>query len=159
MKKRPSCNSKNGFTLVELLVVMAIIGILAAVLLSNFVGIRERAADTSYKNDMRQLKTALRIYYNDFQRYPDSSGGVIQGCTDGTAACAGSFSANGTSYMNELPVGVGYYSDGGEGFLLTVPLTNASDADIVASQTRCDVANRSYYTAVVTDLDYFVCED
>lgn len=61
-----------GFTLIEILVVISIIGILAALLLANMVGVRERAADARLKNNLNQVKTALRLYYNDTQAYPTS---------------------------------------------------------------------------------------
>lgn len=150
-----------GFTLVELLVVMSIIGVLAGVLLTNFVGVRERAADARTKNDLRQLKTALRLYYNDFQHYPAASGGTMLGCIDGASSCSsGTFSANGTTYMSELPEDFDYYSDGLDEFLLEVELDNPSDEDIAASQDGCNPTGRGYYTGTVTPAsDYFVCED
>ena len=61
---------KPGFTLIELLVVISIIGILAALLIANMVGIRERARDSAIKTNLGQLQTALRLYYNDLQRFP-----------------------------------------------------------------------------------------
>jgi prepilin-type N-terminal cleavage/methylation domain-containing protein len=163
IKKRFSA----GFTLIELLVVIAIIGVLSALLLSNFVGIRERGADSALKNNATQLKTALRLYYNDFQKYPTGDG-VLNGCGTGTVAappseeCAAGtvFMANGTTFMKTLPSEFEYYSDGGQTFLIVVTLANASDADIEASQTRCNPAGRTgYYSGTPTEFDYFVCED
>jgi prepilin-type N-terminal cleavage/methylation domain-containing protein len=155
---------KNGFTLIELLVVISIIGGLAALLLTNFVGVRGRAADVGKKNDVTQLKKALRLYYNDYQAYPLGSSGALMGCgVAGTSSCGsgGEFSAGTTPtvYMNELPVGFTYYSDGGDGFVAVVELENASDEDIVASQTRCNPSGRAYVTTPVTSLDFVVCED
>lgn len=143
----------KGFTLIELLVVISIIGILASVLLANFVGVRGRASDTKLKNDLRQLKSALRLYYNDYQRYPATLSGP------------GSFTVSGTVYMKELPIKTDgtsaftYYSDGNETFLLEGTLENVSDADVAASQSRCSPTSRSYYSGSVGTGDYFVCED
>lgn len=64
--------NSRGFTLIEILVVVSIIGILAALLLSNMVGVRERAADARLKSNLKQMATALRLYYNDNQTYPPS---------------------------------------------------------------------------------------
>jgi prepilin-type N-terminal cleavage/methylation domain-containing protein len=155
---------KNGFTLMELLVVISIIGGLAALLLTNFVGIRGRAADVAKKNDVSQLKKALRLYYNDYQGYPLGSGGALMGCgATGTTSCAAGdeFSAGSsqTVYMKELPAGIAYYSDGGDGFVVIVALENASDEDVAASQNRCKPAQRAYVSEAVTSLDYVVCED
>lgn len=64
----------SGFTLIEILVVISIIGILAALLLANMAGIRGRAADAKLKNNMTQFRTALRYYYNENQNYPGANG-------------------------------------------------------------------------------------
>jgi general secretion pathway protein G len=61
---------KRGFTLIELLVVISIIGILATLLIANYNAARERARDAQRKSDLRNIQTALRLYYNDTQRYP-----------------------------------------------------------------------------------------
>jgi general secretion pathway protein G len=150
---------QSGFTLIELLVVISIIGVLTSLLAANFVGIRGRAADAGKKSDLRQLKSALRLYYNDFQNYP-AGDGSLEGCGDGTAACGTDFSANGNSYMAELPETFEYYSDGDEGFLLVVPLDNDSDTDIADSHTKCDPDGRSYFTgAPIADDEFVICED
>lgn len=162
MKKITLKHLSAGFTMIELLVVIAIIGILSALLLSNFVGVRERGSDVGLKNDLRQLKTALRLYYNDHQRYPESNGsGGMDGCVDGTQTCSlgGEFADGDAVYMNKLPAEFSYYAPvGGEEFIVTTALSNPSDADIVASQNQCDVA-AVYYSGTVTDLEYFVCSD
>jgi len=99
----------TGFTLVELLVVISIIGILATLLLANYSSTRERARDAQRKSDLRNIQTALRMFYNDFNRYPSSnSSGQIVGCGNGgNAVCnwGETFSAGITNavYMNVLP--------------------------------------------------------
>ncbi len=69
----------NGFTLIELLVVISVIAILAAFLLANMAGVRDRGYDAKLKSNMNQLKTALRMYYNDNQSYP--VGASLTTCT------------------------------------------------------------------------------
>jgi len=51
-----------GFTLIELLVVIAIIGLLATLLMSNLMGVRERARDAQRKSDLNQIQKALELY-------------------------------------------------------------------------------------------------
>lgn len=154
---------KKGFTLIELLVVIVVIGILATLIIANFSSARERARDAKRKNDLRELKTALRLYYNDFQTYPAATGGRIQGCgSSGTSNCAwgGAFSVSTTEYMKILPVdplntGSNVYiyaqTNSGEGFTITTYLENASDTDSTASQNRCGLS--------VTAQRYVICQD
>ena len=60
----------RGFTLIDLLVVIAIIGILAAVVLVSLTSARGKARDSRRVADMRQLQTAFELYYNDWSQYP-----------------------------------------------------------------------------------------
>ena len=77
--------TKKGFTLLELLVVISIIGILSALLLANFNAARERARDTQRKGDIRNMQTALGVYYSDYGGFPTSGTGAnvgkIIGCS------------------------------------------------------------------------------
>lgn len=143
--------TRQGFTLIELLVVISIIGILAALLLVNFSSIRERGRDSARKSDLSQIKTALRLYYNDYQTYPASDDGVILGCgPDGDASCdwGDDFTANGNKYMSlpSDPLGtVGHIyeyaqTSSGNGFTISAQLENMSDPQANESQRRCGVA-------------------
>jgi type II secretion system protein G len=63
-----------GFTLIEVLVVVAILGILAAIALVNYRNAIERARQRRSMGDMRGLSTAVEAYAGDFGRYPPASG-------------------------------------------------------------------------------------
>ena len=102
----------KGFTLIELLVVISIIGLLSTLLLANFNSTRARARDAERKMDLKNIQTALRLYYNDFNKYPENDDdGRIKGCeTGGTSTCEWStrdektsFSTDKDTYMSTLP--------------------------------------------------------
>jgi len=70
-----------GFTLVELLVVMAILGILTVVTLGNFQTSQIKARDAQRKHDLREIANALEAYFNDHSKYPDvGTNGRIKAC-------------------------------------------------------------------------------
>ncbi len=74
---------KKGFTLIELLVVIAIIGLLATLSVVALNNARERARDSRRVSDIKQIQTALELYYNAEDGYPEygtdnnTAGGII----------------------------------------------------------------------------------
>ncbi len=61
---------KQGFTLIELLVVIAIIGILATLAVVSLQNARKNARDAKRIADVKQMQTALELYFNDNGQYP-----------------------------------------------------------------------------------------
>lgn len=61
---------KKAFTLIELLIVVAIIAILAAIAVPNFLEAQTRAKVSRAVSDMRTVATALEVYYIDNNKYP-----------------------------------------------------------------------------------------
>lgn len=97
---------KKAFTLVELLVVVSLIGVLATLVLANLNAARERARDAQRKSDIRNIQTALRLYYNDNAGYPAASSYNIVGCGETvTSSCTWGqiWTKSGITYMNILP--------------------------------------------------------
>lgn len=67
MKNR---NTKKGFTLIELLVVIAIIGLLATIAAVALNNARQSSRDTKRLADVKQLQTALELFFNSENAYP-----------------------------------------------------------------------------------------
>ena len=61
---------KKGFTLIELMVVIAIIGLLASVVIASLNSARVKARDTRRISDLEQIRNALELYYNTNGNYP-----------------------------------------------------------------------------------------
>jgi len=70
---------QSGFTIIELLIVIAIIGILATLVLTNFQGAQAKGRDTVRTSDMNSIYQKLEEFYNENGGYPD-------GALDGTVA-------------------------------------------------------------------------
>jgi prepilin-type N-terminal cleavage/methylation domain-containing protein len=61
---------QSGFTIVELLIVIVVIGILAALVITTFTGIQQRARNTERETDIKALHGQVEAYYAQNGRYP-----------------------------------------------------------------------------------------
>lgn len=76
-RSNPAASSKTAFTLVELLVVIAVIGILAALLLPVLASAKEKARRTQCLNNLKQFNLGLIMYGNDnHDQMPEMKGGL-----------------------------------------------------------------------------------
>ena len=66
----------TGFTLIELMVVLVIIGVLAALIVPNVLDRADDARATAAKTDVNNLMQALKLYKLDNQRYPTAAQGL-----------------------------------------------------------------------------------
>jgi type IV pilus assembly protein PilA len=62
----------HGISLVELLMVIGIISLLAAIAMPQFVAYRTRAADSQMKSDLKNAAIAMESYYAEYRVYPAS---------------------------------------------------------------------------------------
>lgn len=93
----------KGFTLIELLVVIVIIGILATLATVTLSSARGKARDARRVSDVKQIQTALELYYNDASIYP----ATVDGPTAGAP-----FSYGSVTYMAKVPGNASPYNDG-----------------------------------------------
>jgi general secretion pathway protein G len=91
-----------GFTLIELLVVMLILGVLAALVVPKVIGRGDDAKVTAAKTDVAQIKSALKLYYLDNQRYPTTEQGLAALTTKPSAAPLPAAWKQG-GYLDKLP--------------------------------------------------------
>jgi general secretion pathway protein G len=92
--------AQRGFTLIELMVVLAIIGVLAALVVPNVLGRADDARVTAARTDVNNLMQALKLYRLDNQQYPTAEQGlaalVIKPSTNPVPA-------NWKPYIDKLP--------------------------------------------------------
>jgi len=67
-------SNQKGFTLIELMIVIAIIGILAAIAIPNFVLYRQRGYNASSNADIKNAYTSAQVYFTDFATGTVTSG-------------------------------------------------------------------------------------
>jgi general secretion pathway protein G len=74
--RKPWRRSQDGFTLIELMVVILIIGLLATIVVQNLRSATDKAKRVKAQADISQLKSALDRYYLDAGSYPTSEQGL-----------------------------------------------------------------------------------
>ena len=70
-------SSEEGFTLLELIVVVAVLGILAAIAIQQFQVHRARAVDASMRSDLKNAAMAMESYYGEFLAYPNNEAAIL----------------------------------------------------------------------------------
>jgi type II secretion system protein G len=86
--KKAWAQQQRGFTIVELLIVIVIIGILAAITIVAYNGIQTRAKNTQRQSDIVTIAKALEVYYADKGQYPAGSGSTTINASWSTTADA-----------------------------------------------------------------------
>jgi len=99
--------NKKGFTLIELLVVIAIIGLLSTLAVVALGSARQKARDSKRLADLKQVQTALELYFTDKNDYPTEAVAVTLGsATDdclGSTGFVAKASCGSDPYMGQVP--------------------------------------------------------
>ena len=97
--------NKKGFTLIELLVVIAIIGLLSTMAVVALNNARTKSRDAKRVSDVKQIQTALEMYFTDQNDYPGGAAAATSDLALGTLVTEGFFAA---LPVNPTPNGTGY---------------------------------------------------
>ena len=131
--------SKKGFTLIELMIVVAIIGILAAIAIPKFAELIRKSSEGASKGNLGALRSAMSIYYGDMEgTYPANVAALTIGgkyLTVLPPAKAPNYHADGsgvvllTASANPSDAGGWYYND---------ETTNANVGNVLVNCTHTD---------------------
>ena len=131
--------TKRGFTLIELMIVVAIIGILAAVAIPKFADMLRKSKEGATKGSLTNLRSALTIYVSDNEGLTPSVPATAQGAIDLVAVVT-------PKYMESIPTAkLGtYHSDKN-----TIVVVSTTNRDMVITENITpDAANGWQYTSL-----------
>ena len=139
--KATSLSKQAGFTMVELLIVIVIIGILSVIGLNNFLTAQLKARDSQRKSDLATITKGLEMYYNDKGRYPAASNnqifdGVAEVAWGSNTGFTDALVTGGAVYLSKMPKDPSKYqyfyatNAGGTYYKIYARLENANDGQI-----------------------------
>ncbi len=125
-------NSRKAFTLIEMLIVVAIIGILASAIMVGLGPAQQKGRDARRESDLRQIQNALELYYSKNGYYPYSGNGfgsdiaiTLENAGIGVSSGVPGTGPDGKSYC---------YASDGSNYILGATLETAPPAN---TQTSC----------------------
>jgi prepilin-type N-terminal cleavage/methylation domain-containing protein len=149
----------KGFTLIELLVVIAIIGILSSIVLVSLNTVRVRARDARRLADIRQLQSALEIYFDRNVGYPGTTsaltaGGIMaQVPIPPVASIQTSYAYASYSYLSGCTQGVAYHLGAAMEDASNTALNVDRDAPIITAGSGGWEKDNDYVCTGGTDFD------
>lgn len=147
-----SQKARNGFTIVEILIVIVVIAILAAITVVAYNGIQGRARDTKRLSDVAQIQKALEVYKIEFGNYPAQVG--TTGFYGWEVSTSGSFlqSIIDAGVVPSIPVdpsNIGDSSNFGRAGSSWIYMY----AVYGSGQNGCDPLGGAYYILTITRMD------
>jgi general secretion pathway protein G len=145
----PKRTSHHGFTLIEMLVVVVVLAILAAIVLPKFQDQSRRSKEASLKSDLAVLRTAVATFQTDTGYYPKvmadlaaTSAATVTGAYDstGTAATITATDWHGPYITGSIPV------DPVSASAFTYSVTSPTVSQVTSSATGNDLNGTAYST-------------
>ena len=138
--------AKKGFTLIELLVVISIISLLATLAVTSLKNAQIKSRNAKRISDLKQISTALALYYDNNNAYPNSGGNW-----DGIYTCWGDSSTNwivglAPTYIGQLPRDPRNHTNCGEQYIYT---SNGTDYKLISHQPEDCAAVKSSYPSLI----------
>jgi prepilin-type N-terminal cleavage/methylation domain-containing protein len=119
--------NKKGFTLIELMIVVAIIGILAAIAIPKFADLISKSKEGATKGGLSTVRSALQVYYGDNEGWFPTGAATAAGAT----ACMDALTTN-AKYINEVPIA-------------KLPGTTHADVNTVITSAASDTGGGWHY--------------
>jgi general secretion pathway protein G len=127
--KLKNYRSESGFTLIELMVVVILIGVIFGTVITATNGFNRRGRDGTRQNDLQDIQSGIQEYYADNHFYPEAA--VI----NPLLSAGGVFTDNGKTYISKVPV-----DPGGRSYCYRsqIALSNSGIcSNVVNSTTKC----------------------